>query len=222
MKTTSALAVVPLVWMLAGLCGCVNPYSSHYEDYTYRMPAQTRASLGPPSTVRPKHQYSNNVVEAIPAMREQGYEIIGSSAFSGGKISLSRKMIDQAMKVGADFIIYESRYSGSRSYSLPVTTYQPGQTYNSTYSGSIYNSTMTGSATYHGNSYTTTPGTYNTEYIPMTDSVYANRVVYFRKTISIPDLENAAKDIRTNNKSTVEVIGDIIIHSPTNSPEPNP
>jgi membrane-associated protease RseP (regulator of RpoE activity) len=86
---------------------------------------------------------------------------------------------------GADIVLYQSEYLGSRTDSVPITSYQPGRTSTTQHSGvaqvnpsPIFGGPVVG---YAGTSVTEEPGTYSTTYVPVTVDRYSHVATFWRK-----------------------------------------
>ena len=168
---------------LINLTGCVttNGFSQFYQD---------RAGAGitnlPPYSGSTKIIPSSDTVNDAKELIRNGYGLIGFSDFSGPPQS-DRELMYQAKKVGADVVLLTSTYLGSEQRVVPLTQYNPGQSSTTTSSGTV-NANAWGSGgyaygtgNYYGSSTTTTPGTFNTQYIPVTVQRYQYEAGFFRK-----------------------------------------
>jgi hypothetical protein len=84
-------------------------------------------------------------------------------------------------------VLWVSEYSHTAQGVRPLITYQPGQTYQTTESGTananIYGTggSAYGSGPYSSQSTTTSSGTYNTQYVPYQQRIYNNGASFWRR-----------------------------------------
>jgi hypothetical protein len=133
------------------LSGC-NPYSQFYNDQTGGKNVLDNPKVVIP-TNEPKLRRGSNFDDDSKEMCENGYLLIGLSAFNGGKNVSENGALEQAKIIHADTAVVYSHYTHTESGIMPVTT----PTYNS---GTIYGS-RGGTASYSGTSYTTNYVPYN-------------------------------------------------------------
>lgn len=218
MKASLFLAVLGTAF----LTGCANPFAQVYQNYSSQWPITLQQRLLPPSS-EPRIISSSNLHEDGLKLEEQGLQPVGFAGFRG-RLAGQQQLITQARKVGADVVLYSSEFFHTEQGVIPVTAYQPGQTYTTQTSGTAtanaYGSGgyASGSGTYSGYSTTTTPGTYNTEYIPYQRQVFDQTAVFFRhvkpgvfgaKFAPIPD------DLRTKlQRNTGALVIVVVENSP--------
>ena len=184
MKAKSFLAV----FIATFLTGCAtNPVTQFYQDYTKQMPVAFKQNFLPPSG--DPQLVAVTEIEYLPKVHqyeEQGYLLVGGAAFQGPAITQSQ-LIAQAKAVGADIVFFSSELSGTQRGVRPIITYQPGQTYNTSESGTVYANAYgsggyaSGFGTYSGSATTTSSGTYNAEYVPYQYDVYRTSTAFWRK-----------------------------------------
>lgn len=127
-----------------------------------------------------------NYKDEAQRLEENYFVCIGFSGFVGGNPN-QKQLVTQAKKVGADVAIHASEYSYTEQGVRPIFTYQPGQTYHTTHSGtantSVYGSGgyASGYGTYSGTSTTTTPGTLRKDYVPYQQPVYQFGASFWRR-----------------------------------------
>jgi PDZ domain len=170
------------------LTGCAtNPVAQFYQDYTKQMPVAFQQRLLPPNgnpriiaIAEAQHK------EEIHHLEEQGYVLIGVTGFQGPAIT-QPQLIRQAKKTGADIVIFSSEFSGTQQGVRPIVSYQPGQTYTTSEFGTVnanaYGSGgyASGFGTYSGSATTTSPGTFNTQYVPYQYSTYRTMASFWRQ-----------------------------------------
>lgn len=152
MKKGIFLIIISMVF-----CGCANPYSKFYTDYTMGADILENPDVIIP-TDQPKLIQGSNIENDSKQMLENGYFLLGVSNFNAGNVN-QNSAIEHAVKVHADTVIAYSQYTGTVTGSMPLTLPDTQTTY---HSGSIYGSGG-GSAYYTGSS--TTYGT-TTTYMP--------------------------------------------------------
>lgn len=159
------------ILLLLGVVGCVNPYERFYFAYSEGAPHAKQYEPNLVPSQRPAEEADN--------FRKAGYIATGYSAFSGAGRATAAQLKQTAKKFNADVVVYGSAYLGSEQVVIPMTTYQPGQTYNTTISGSVY-SPSGGYGNYYGSATTTGSGTYSTQYVPVTRGIYRHEAFFFR------------------------------------------
>jgi hypothetical protein len=182
-------AIISIALFGCLLSGCAtNPFSQFYTSYTNQIPHTvqqrfTPASANPKlfSTTPQKHLEDGRQLE------EQNYVCIGMAGFRGGNPTQTQ-LVQQAKKVGADLVLWASEYSHTEQGVMPLMSYQPGQSYTTqTYGTATANAYGSGGSaygygTYSGTSTTTTPGTYNTQFMPYQRAVYEHGASFWRRT----------------------------------------
>jgi hypothetical protein len=170
------------------LTGCAtNPVRQFYQDDMPEMPVAFKQQLllpnGKPQIIAIAETQHK---EEVHHLEEQGYTIIGTLAINGPAISQAQ-LIKQAKKVGAAMVLCSSEYSGTQQGVRPIVTYQPGQTYTTTESGTVnanaYGSGgyASGFGTYSGSATTTSSGTYDTQYVPYKYDTYRTVASFWRQ-----------------------------------------
>lgn len=166
-----------LLVLLAGLLGgcATNPFAQFYQDGTQKMPLTMQQGLLPPSK-EPQIGIvtTATVQDECRHLVERGYALIGSAGFAG-PLAPRDQLIDQAKKVGAEVVLYGSDFSHTEEGIMPWLSYQPGQTFTTQQYGTI------GGYAYSGTATTTTPGTYQTEFIPFQRQVFIQGATFWRR-----------------------------------------
>lgn len=168
---------------LAFSSGCVNPATQFYRDL---VPPGAASTLLPYSGTTQIYS-SADMDRDAQSMRRRNYNCIGFSGFQGAVTLTDAMLREQAKKVGADVVLYASKYQGSQQVAVPYTQYQPGQTSTTTSTGTVNaNAYGTGgyaygNANYYGTSTTTTPGTFSTTVVPVTVQRYEYGISYWRR-----------------------------------------
>jgi len=178
-----------LAFLVAALfSGCAtNNFSKFYVDKTVgASPSLLNKRLQPYSGVTQVYS-SNNLQRDAVELARRNYFILGESAFEAGGQNTNDQLMEQAKLVGADAVLYATKYQGSEQTYVPLIQYHPGQsstTYSSgTANASVYGSngvSAYGTGNSSGYSTTTSPGTFSSEAIPVTVQRYAYDAVYWR------------------------------------------
>ena len=157
------------MFLLLLLVGCANPYVTYYQPRSYNQTV---------SKTNPTVLMTDNANHTAESMLNE-YKIIGTASFQGVRHPSQQQALTQARKVGADMVVCSSQYLGSEQGEMPITTYQPGQSYTTTHYGTIYGAG--GMMSYSGTSRTTTPGSLNTQFVPYTKHIYGNIAIFLRR-----------------------------------------
>lgn len=161
--------------MLA-LGGCASGFKSFYRP-TAPAAQIANARAGAPAETPELQHASYPADAAIEAAARHGYLVMGYSSFNGAHGSDSAALAE-AKRVGADLVlVFDPRYTGTRSGEVPITTPTSHTTY--------YNGTATaygsgGSVTAYGSGSATTYGSHTT-YIPIHVDRYDYLAVYLFK-----------------------------------------
>jgi hypothetical protein len=153
--------------------GCAHMWARNYTDLLGGQPIESFKMLEP-EYGEPTLIESSDIEADVRMLEEQGYYMIGSSAFVGGSgTTLGAKA--HARRLDASIALVSKQILSS---SL-TTIYLPGSptTVTSSHSGSIYGSG--GLSTYSGTTSTTVPGTPTA--IPWVVTTYQYTSVYFVK-----------------------------------------
>ena len=169
------LRAAAICLVLGALGACANPYEKFYQDLS-----QPNAAMFAPYKGEPTISYaSGNVRDDVNRMFEQGYGIVGVSAFvapSQGNASV----IAQAEKVGASNVLVTSKYQSTVQGSMPITTPTTSTTYNSGMVNAYGSGGGYATGTYSGMS--TTYGS-QTTYMPYTVDRYEQAAYFFKPLI---------------------------------------
>jgi len=167
----------PFVILIAvSLGGCASPFSQYYQPIPANQAADLQSRrINPPPPI-PELFRGGNPDRDIPDQLAQGYVAIGQSAFNGPNVQES-DALKQGKAVGADRVIFFSKYSRTQQTNVPISTPMT-QT-------SITNSTATaygsgGSATAYGSSITNSYGT-QTAIVPISIDRYDALAIYLIK-----------------------------------------
>lgn len=181
------LSWVALFIFFTGCAGLQNPYNEFYQDRTGGINI-TKSPMVILPTGEPKIYSGGNPEADAQKMYEDGYSLLGFSSFHAGGVS-KQKLLDQAAKVKADTVIFESKYTNTISGVMPLVL--PNNQTISTNSSGMANTSgningyggsasWNGSGNYFGNSTTTVYGT-QTTYIPYSRDMYDYFASYWIK-----------------------------------------
>lgn len=160
--------------MVTSLSGCAPEPYSHF--YSGRVDAAKDPKVIIPNEEPKLFRGSDKEKDAL-AMAENGYVMVGYSAFNAGNVD-NKGAIAQAKKVHASIILIYSEYVNTVSGVMPFT--QPDtRTSTSSLSGNVYGP-RGDMATYSGTATTTTYGS-KTTYIPFSVNRYDYLATYWAK-----------------------------------------
>jgi len=164
-----------------------NGFATFYQDKTQNMRPEIRQRLlplsGPPQ------------IETVPLAQirdeerrfaERGLIQIGVASFSGPPAT-REQAIEQAQKVGAEYVILGGEYSHAAQGVTPSLSVQPGQTYTTQECGTVTvntfqgGSTAFGSGSYSGSATTTTLPTFQTQYTTYSIPIYSQIGSFWRR-----------------------------------------
>lgn len=162
---------------------CANPYAQFYTDLLYgksptEIPTIVITKEGPRI-----YRGADNAEQDVRALRENGYTLIGYSAYNG-TTSDTTQLKAHAQKVGAAIVVTYSSYTHTVSGTVPYTVKNPPETSTTSHSGGIYGSG--GYATYSGSSTTTSSGGTTTYNIPYSHRRYDFVATYWIKLKPLP------------------------------------
>jgi hypothetical protein len=171
--------------LVALFASCQNPYS---RFYTNTIPQDRERWLLPHTGETQFFSTSESERQtSIDGLIRQGYIVIGYASFEANAQDYTSALRAKAKEVQADIVLLDSSYAGTRSGVMPLVTYQPGQN-STTYSSGQVNTNVYGSGgyaqgtgNYSGTSTTTSPGTFNTQYVPYNVQRNNYGAVFFRK-----------------------------------------
>jgi len=186
MKTRTTL-LFPFLGII--LCACTNPFTQFYVDGTRGVDPATLANRLEPFSNNPQiFTGSNDPMTDSQHMLEKGYTLLGYSDFNDSKNVTQKQMMDQATNVGADMVIFYSKFSHTETGVAAFPVFTPGTTSTTNSFGqstaNAYGTggTATAQGTYSGTSTTQTPGTFSTSYVPYQRQVYEYGASFWRKS----------------------------------------
>jgi len=170
------------ICVLAVLCfGCKNPYTDFYQP--------RQQVIGNDRYIQPQgdpaiYSYSSNQDQDNRTMRENGFDLVGFSSFTGGGAGATKEnLLTQARAVGASVVMVKSQHAGSYTAAMPYTTTSPGQvvTSNSYGTANAYGTGGSAYGTYQGTTTTYVPGVTTTQMVPYTVQRYDYLASYWAK-----------------------------------------
>jgi len=155
------------------LVSCAGPFG---QFYTKLYDPASGIPLAPHTGDTQFYGASSNeeLEQEVQKAIQNGYVVIGRAAFEATSNDYSRNLRAKASEVDADMVIGYQLYAGTQSGVAPIVNYQAGQSSTTTTYGqstaSAYGSGGSAYAygSYSGTSTTTSPGTWNVNYIPYT------------------------------------------------------
>lgn len=145
------------------LTGCANGFADFYHGMTKE---QVDVEVGSRPKAEPRPIYTNDVKGESEHLAENGYALVGESAFQGRQTRRDESSaLTQAKAIGADVVVLSERGAGSETVSVPLTTPTTSTSYSS-FNGSAFNPGY-GTTNVMGSATTTSFGT-STTYVPMT------------------------------------------------------
>jgi len=161
--------------------GCKNPYTDFYQPRQQVIGNERFAQpQGEPSI----YSYSGNIEQDNRVMRENGFDLVGFSSFTGGGNGASKEnLLTQARTIGASVVMAKTNSAGTVSGVMPYTTTSPGQviTSNSYGTANAYGTGGSAYGTYQGSTTTYVPGTTSTQMVPYTVQRYDFLATYWAK-----------------------------------------
>jgi len=183
MRPTSIAATTLLLLVLTA---CVAPYE---KFYTKVITPEYEAFLLPYSG---HTDYVStpaaDIADSARRLGEKGYQLLGYAAFEANAADYTSSLKAKAAELKADVVLVSSEYAGTLNTVVPILNYMPGQN-STTYSTGTVNATARsnsgntayGTAIYSGTSTTTSPGTFNTNYVPIQVQRAKNEASFWRK-----------------------------------------
>lgn len=160
-------------WVALGLIvsvtACASNFTQYYTDYSAGIDYVAPATKDPQIVNVP-----GSPQEAIYQMYTNGYVLVGESAFNASPEDTSGALA-QAKKVGAEFVVLQSKYTNTVSGSIPLTTQQT-ITSRTDGTATAYGPGGMATGTYSGTTTTSAPTTTN---IPYSVSRYDQNALYF-------------------------------------------
>jgi len=157
--------------------GCVNPYIRNYEPAAAKNTRSENVALLPTPSGQARLVTSNDLKADALKMRENGYILLGRSKFQASPIN-EKMALEQATKIGADVVMVEHKFVSTKTESLPMSTYIPGQQIEQTENVVIQNGqdkpkVISRTVT------TTTQGEYQTNYVEQSTDYYDYSASYW-------------------------------------------
>jgi membrane-associated protease RseP (regulator of RpoE activity) len=156
----------------------VNPYVKNYQAADpIKHPDEIRAIL--PFSGQAQLVTSQDLKADALRMRENGYILLGRSKFQASPIN-EKLALDQALKIGAEVVMVGHKFVSTKTESLPMSTWIPGQQTDQTERVVIQNGKGTPKVIEHTVT-TTTQGEYQTAYVEQSTDYYDYSASYWVK-----------------------------------------
>lgn len=202
------------IMLALSMTGCASGYSKFYKPTPNSTPESIASMRVAPPTQAPIVERSSpqsDAAQVVDAYIKRGYVVIGTSFFNSGRSESESAAYKQAVRVGADLVlIFDPRYTGSTTTTVPITTPTSTTSYSS---GTATAYGRGGSVTAYGSGTTTTYGS-QTSYVPVTTHRSDHGAVYFVKRrwgfgATWRDLSNEERqELQSNKGVAVRVIVD--------------
>jgi membrane-associated protease RseP (regulator of RpoE activity) len=186
------------------MAGCTNGFAKFYHSDidAANRPPNIEFYSGEPKA------FNGTIIEADNKnMLENSYVRIGYSSYNGTRGSVDDAKV-VARDIGAEFLIYYSKFSHTISGSMPFTVQNPNQTVTSYGTGTVYGSGG-GYAAYNSTTTTVVPGGTTTQDIPYSVDRFDFQASYWAKKtkhmigIYAKDLSDDLKRQLERNKGVV-------------------
>jgi hypothetical protein len=170
---------------LAIFAGCQNPYA---KFYTQTLPPDHERWLLP-HTSETQFFYSSQseIKGSTDDLVRRGFIVVGYASFEANAGDYTSALRAKAKDIQADIVLQDSSYAGTRNGVMPLITYHPGQSSTTTSTGQVNTNIYgnggyaQGTGTYSGTSTTTSPGTFDTSYVPYSVQRNSYGAVFLRK-----------------------------------------
>lgn len=116
------LLLAALAWMVSG---CVNPYVRAYQPAQFKN-VRSEETVLLPASGEPRLVTSGDMKGDALKMRENGYVLLGRSKFQAAPVN-EKKALEQAKKIGAEVVMVSHQFVRTKSETLPMSTWMPGQ-----------------------------------------------------------------------------------------------
>ena len=203
----SALSLFCLVVLTSG---CVNPYVKNYQSAdNQKHPSENQPLL--PFSGQPQLVTSQDLKADALKMRENGYILLGHSKFQASPIN-EKLALNQAKKIGAEVVMVNHKFVATKSESVPMSTWIPGQQTDQTERVIIQNGTNTPKVIDRTVT-TTTQGEYQTSYVEQSVDYYDYAASFWAKAkapifgVNVQALDEATKaELGTQKGVVVRVV----------------
>jgi C-terminal processing protease CtpA/Prc len=190
--------------------GCVNPYVKNFQSADlHKQPSENQPLL--PYSGQPQLVTSQDLKADALKMRENGYILLGRSKFQASPIN-EKLALKQADKVGAEVVLVNHKFVATKTESLPMSTWIPGQQTDQTERVIIQNGANTPKVIDRTVT-TSTQGEYQTAYVEQSVDYYDYAASYWAKArapifgVNIRALDEATKaELGTQKGVVVRVV----------------
>ena len=215
------MKIITSIILLILLSACVAPHDKFYTKIT---PAQMEVFLLPYSghTEYVNVSSKKELDATSNKLLERGYAMLGYSSFEANAGDYSASLKSKATEVQADVVTVFTESAGTLNTVAPILNYTPGQNSTTYSSGTVnatahnnYGATAYGTANYSGLSTTTSPGTFNTSYVPIQVLRLNNSALYWRKRVYIfgANYEQLTPEIRQQLEQNNGIVITLIVEN---------
>lgn len=204
------MSVLFLFCLVVLTAGCANPYVKNYQPINPLQHVGESQEIFPFSG-QPQLLSSNDLKADALKMWENGYILLGRSKFQATPIN-EKLALKQADKIGAEVVLVNHKFVSTKTESLPMSTWIPGQQTDQTERVVIQNGTNTPKVIDHTVT-TTTAGTYQTDYVEQSVDYYDYAASFWAKAkapsfgVHVKTLDDQAKsELGTNKGVLVRVV----------------
>jgi hypothetical protein len=200
-----------LLVMAVGLTnGCAtNWYAKFYTDFRPSSVPVTPLPEGVEPQIVPIEFDTESQAKAVKAYKRKGYNLIGVSGFWAAHATQDQ-LKKHAREIGADIVLHSSKYLRTQTGVAAIPQYNPGQTYNSNFSGNV------GGSNFYGTSTTRSQGSFSNQYVPYSVDTYQYSAGYmakakkeFRLGVFFRGLSDEEKSkLETNKGLVIDVVVD--------------
>jgi serine protease Do len=188
------------------LSGCVNPYIRNYQ------PAQVRDIRSEGTEVllhagEPHLVSSTDLKADALKMREKGYVLLGRSKFQASPVD-ENLALAQAKKIGAEVVMVGHKFVTTKSQTVPMSTWNPGQEVQQT-ERVIIQDGQKRPKVIERTVTTSTQGEYHTAYVEQNVDYFDYSASYWAKTkaptfgVNVKPLDDALKSELGSNKGVL-------------------
>jgi C-terminal processing protease CtpA/Prc len=200
------MLVLTLGCLFALTTGCVNPYVKSFQSADLQNRSSENLALLPFSG-QPQLVTSQDLKADALKMRESGYILLGRSKFQASPIN-EKLALKQAEKIGAEVVLVNHKFVATKSESLPMSTWIPGQQTDQTEHVVIMDGNQKPKVIERTVT-TTTQGEYQTAYVEQSVDYFDYAASFWAKAkaplfgVNVKALDDQAKSELGTNKGVV-------------------
>jgi membrane-associated protease RseP (regulator of RpoE activity) len=203
-------AVWALGWIAVLASGCVNPYIRNYQPAEIKNLRFEKTTLLAPSG-EPRLVTSEDLKGDALKMRENGYVLLGRSKFQAAPVD-EKLALAQARKIGAEVVMVSHKFVQTKSETLPMSTWIPGQEVDQTEHVVVQNGKDQPKVIDHTTT-TFTQGEYQTAYVEQSTDYFDYSASFWAKGkaptfgVNVKALDDQTKsELGTNKGVLVRVV----------------